>query len=61
MVPALLDSGATASAIPEEVLCGVLGYFQSRVGGEGDDDDDRWPIRCIERHSSPASVSGLGQ
>eukprot|EP00969_Alexandrium_andersonii_P132007 5837340-Alexandrium_andersonii.AAC.1 len=24
MVPALLDSGATVSAIPEEVLCGVL-------------------------------------
>eukprot|EP00969_Alexandrium_andersonii_P090951 4014681-Alexandrium_andersonii.AAC.1 len=61
MAPALLDPGATVSAIPEEVLCGALSYFQSRIGGEGDDDDDRWPIRRIERYSSPTSVSGLGQ
>eukprot|EP00969_Alexandrium_andersonii_P012009 524188-Alexandrium_andersonii.AAC.1 len=61
MVPALLDSGATVSAVPEEVLCGVLSYFQSCIGGEGGDDDDRWPIRRIARYSSPTSVSGLGQ
>eukprot|EP00969_Alexandrium_andersonii_P009663 422396-Alexandrium_andersonii.AAC.1 len=40
MVPALLDSGATVSAIPEEVLCSVSSYFQSRVGDQGGDDDD---------------------
>eukprot|EP00969_Alexandrium_andersonii_P291551 12886249-Alexandrium_andersonii.AAC.1 len=61
MVPALLDSGATVSAIPKEVLRGVLSYFQSCIGGEGDDDDDRWPIRRIERYTNPTSVSGLGQ
>eukprot|EP00969_Alexandrium_andersonii_P122775 5427395-Alexandrium_andersonii.AAC.1 len=61
MVPALLDSGATVSAIPEEVLCGVLSYFQSRIGSGEDDDDDRWPVRKIERYTSPTSVSGLGQ
>eukprot|EP00969_Alexandrium_andersonii_P236902 10457882-Alexandrium_andersonii.AAC.1 len=57
MVPALLDLGATVSAIPEEVLC----YAQSCIGDKGDDDDDTWPIQRIERHSNPTSVSGLGQ
>ena len=28
MVPALLDSGATVSAMPEEVCCCILSYFQ---------------------------------
>eukprot|EP00969_Alexandrium_andersonii_P053789 2366465-Alexandrium_andersonii.AAC.1 len=61
MAPALLDSGAMVSAIPGEVLCGVLSYFQSRIGDEGDDDDDKWPIKRIERYSNPTSVCGLGQ
>ena len=29
MVSALLDSGATVSAIPEEVLCFILSYFHT--------------------------------
>ena len=60
MVPALLDSGATVSAIPEEVLCFILSYFQE-FGQESDVSDAQWPIQRIERYTSPTSVTGLGR
>ena len=60
MAPALLDSGATVSAIPEEVLCFILSYFQT-LGQESDVSDAQWPIQRIERYTSPTSVTGLGR
>ena len=60
MVPALQDSGATASAIPEEVLCFILGYVHTLWPGN-DASDAQWPVQRIERYASPTSVSGLGR
>ena len=60
MVPALLDSGATVSAMPEEVFCCILSYFQE-LNAEKEVDNDHWPIQKIERYANPTSVSGLGK
>ena len=57
-LPAILDSGASCSAIPEEIVCGIVSCFTSTATDR--DTDESWPIRRIEKYTNPTHVSGLG-
>ena len=59
--PVLLDSGATCSIIPEEVLCILLAYvLWSLKDGSLSEDDPRYPIVASERYTDPSKVTGVG-
>ena len=60
-MPALLDSCATCSIIPEEVLCLMLEHVRSKLeSGEMSFNDPNYPIVSLERYSSPSTVCGGG-
>ena len=59
-VPALLDWGATCSAIPEEVVCVLLEYTLELVNSEKiKSDSELYPITRIEKYTSPTSLGGV--
>ena len=58
-LPAILDSGASCSAIPEEIVCGIVSCFMSTATDR--DSDESWPVRRIEKYTHPTHVSGLGK
>ena len=60
-MPTLLDSCATCSVCPEEVLCLLVEFSSLAVSkGRMEDTDRNFPIVRLERYLSPAKVSGVG-
>ena len=60
-MPTLLDSCATCSIIPEEVLCIVLEHVRKKLeSGEMTFQDKNYPIVAMERYRYPSTVVGVG-
>ena len=60
-IPTMLDSCATCSIIPEEVLLVLLDHVSSlQDSGELSCDSPNFPIVCLERYLEASSVVGVG-
>ena len=60
MVHTLLDSGATANVMPEEVATMLLSYVYDKVEtGVLREDDRLFPIAGIERYNSCGEMVGV--
>ena len=60
-VPALLDSCATCSVMPEEVLCILLGHvFSCLDNGTLDATSPMYPVVALEAYRHSSTVVGVG-
>ena len=59
-VHTLIDSGASADVIPEEVAVVLLGYFQSQVReGKLKKNSPSYPLVAVERYSNVGEMTGI--